>query len=151
VDFWVQCFHVGLRSQADRNETVSINLRERHFGIAMSSYSPLSGGPPRQSYGAKTAEARSSPSDKLQQVQGQVSDLKGVMVEVVEKALQRGEKLEVLEEKTDHLQQSAVIFAQKSTQLKWRERWRAWRNLLLVLVAGAIVLVLILWAAGAFQ
>lgn len=73
------------------------------------------------------------------------------MVEVVEKALQRGEKLEVLEEKTDHLQQSAVIFAQKSTQLKWRERWRAWRNLLLVLVAGAIVLVLILWAAGAFQ
>jgi hypothetical protein len=49
---------------------------------------------------------------------------KAVMSDSIEKVLERGEKIELLVDKTEHLHQHAFRFAKSSTQLKRSLRWR---------------------------
>ena len=49
-------------------------------------------------------------SDQIGQVKSQLEDVKGVMVENIEKVLERGEKIELLVDKTDRLNQTAFKF-----------------------------------------
>jgi vesicle-associated membrane protein 7 len=54
----------------------------------------------------------------------------------LEKVLERGEKIELLVEKTDQLNQTAVQFKKKSTGLKQAMWWKNFKlTLLLVLIA----------------
>lgn len=49
-------------------------------------------------------------SDNLSRVRGQIDDVKSVMVQNIEKILDRGEKIELLVDKTDQLSQEAFKF-----------------------------------------
>eukprot|EP00030_Apusomonadida_sp_AF-17_P000774 a176328_409.p1 GENE.a176328_409~~a176328_409.p1 ORF type:complete len:237 (-),score=97.20 a176328_409:78-749(-) len=80
-------------------------------------------------------------ADKLASVQAQIADVKGIMVENIEKVLQRGERIELLVEKTDTLNAQAATFKKKSTQLK-RAMW--WKNMRLWLIIG-LVAAIALW------
>eukprot|EP00511_Aplanochytrium_stocchinoi_P004016 CAMPEP_0204833980 /NCGR_PEP_ID=MMETSP1346-20131115/18455_1 /ASSEMBLY_ACC=CAM_ASM_000771 /TAXON_ID=215587 /ORGANISM="Aplanochytrium stocchinoi, Strain GSBS06" /LENGTH=201 /DNA_ID=CAMNT_0051966947 /DNA_START=179 /DNA_END=781 /DNA_ORIENTATION=- len=57
-------------------------------------------------------------ADKLNRVRNQIDDVKGVMVENIEKVLQRGEKIELLVDKTDRMQQAAFKFEKSAKKLK---------------------------------
>jgi len=57
-------------------------------------------------------------SDKLSKVRKQVDELKGIMFENIDKVLSRGEKLEILVDKSELLEEQAKIFQKKSTEVK---------------------------------
>ena len=63
--------------------------------------------------------------DSLSAVKNQIEDVKGVMVENIEKVLERGEKIELLVDKTDRLNQQAFKFESSSRNLR-RAMW--WKN-----------------------
>mmetsp|Transcript_37407 Transcript_37407/g.80737 ORF Transcript_37407/g.80737 Transcript_37407/m.80737 type:complete len:160 (-) Transcript_37407:220-699(-) len=78
--------------------------------------------------------------DGLSAVKNQIEDVKGVMVENIEKVLERGEKIELLVDKTDRLNQQAFQFKSSSRDLR-RSMW--WGNVkwaLFLTVAGAFFL-----------
>ena len=52
------------------------------------------------------------------QMKSQLGDVKHVMVESIEKVLERGEKIELLVDKTDRLNETAFRFEKSSRQLK---------------------------------
>lgn len=57
-------------------------------------------------------------ADSFTQVSSKLEDVKNIMVENIEKILERGEKLELLVDKTDKLQQQAFKFEKSSKRLK---------------------------------
>ncbi|MED6217317.1 hypothetical protein PIB30_016506 [Stylosanthes scabra] len=78
---------------------------------------------------------------KLAKVKDQVSEVKGIMMENIEKVLDRGEKIEVLVDKTENLHYQAQDFRQQGTQLR-RKMW--YQNMKIKLIVLAIVIALIL-------
>lgn len=61
----------------------------------------------------------------MKQVHGEIEQVKDVMVHNIERVLERGERIELLVDKTDNLNQQAFAFKKRSTQLK-RAMW--WKN-----------------------
>uniref|UniRef100_A0A7S0J027 V-SNARE coiled-coil homology domain-containing protein n=1 Tax=Calcidiscus leptoporus TaxID=127549 RepID=A0A7S0J027_9EUKA len=80
-------------------------------------------------------------SDPLRQVHSEIEEVRAVMVENIEKVLERGEKIELLVDKTENLNQQAFRFKKSSTALK---RTMYCKNLKITLLIVFIVLVVIL-------
>jgi len=88
-------------------------------------------------------------SDDLQRVQTQLDAVKGVMVENVEKVLERGEKFELLVDKTDRLARQAFRFESSSRELKSAMFWRKVKMYSIYFgVAAVLGLILVSWACG---
>lgn len=62
--------------------------------------------------------------DNIGAVKSQIDEVKGVMVENIEKVLERGEKIELLVDKTDRLNQQAFRFESSSRGLRNAMYWR---------------------------
>ena len=89
-------------------------------------------------------------ADNIGRVRAQINDVKDVMVQNIEKVLERGEKIELLVDKTDKLNNAAFKFERQSKKLK-NAMW--WRNLKMKLMIGmvvALVLYIILGMACGF-
>merc|ERR1712151_1338017 len=78
---------------------------------------------------------------KLAKVKAQVSEVKGVMMENIEKVLDRGEKIELLVDKTENLRFQAQDFQKQGTQLR-RKMW--FQNMKVKLIVLGILVALIL-------
>ncbi|KAK4767325.1 hypothetical protein SAY86_015075 [Trapa natans] len=78
---------------------------------------------------------------KIAKVKAQVTEVKGVMMENIEKVLDRGEKIEVLVDKTENLRSQAQDFRQQGTQIR-RKMW--FQNMKIKLIVLAILIALIL-------
>lgn len=78
---------------------------------------------------------------KLAKVKAQVSEVKGVMMENIEKVLDRGEKIELLVDKTENLHNQAQDFRTAGTQIR-RRMWL--QNMKIKLIVLGIVIALIL-------
>jgi vesicle-associated membrane protein 7 len=65
--------------------------------------------------------------DSLGAVKSQIDDVKGVMVQNIERVLERGEKLELLVERTDRLNQQAFRFEASSRSLRRTMYWKQMR------------------------
>jgi vesicle-associated membrane protein 72 len=89
--------------------------------------------------------------NKVIKVQSQVDDLKTVMLLNIEKAMERGETLVIIEEKSAILEEQSKRFERASSKLKWQERCRYVKMSVLVLVIIAVLIVIILAASGAFK
>lgn len=79
--------------------------------------------------------------NKLAKVKAQVTEVKGVMMENIEKVLDRGEKIELLVDKTENLRSQAQDFRQQGTKVK-RKMWV--QNMKIKLIVFGIVLSLVL-------
>ncbi|KAJ1650034.1 hypothetical protein IWQ61_009056 [Dispira simplex] len=89
---------------------------------------------------AAYSESNYPGGDPIRQVQGEIAQVKDVMVQNIERVLDRGDRIEVLVDKTDHLNNAAFAFRKRSTALK-RSMW--WKNAkLMVMLVMAIVFVL---------
>ena len=77
--------------------------------------------------------------DSLSAVKNQIEDVKGVMVENIEKVLERGEKIELLVDKTDRLNQQAFQFVSNSKKLRTAMWWKNARWAAFLTVAGAFL------------
>ncbi|CAI9778250.1 unnamed protein product [Fraxinus pennsylvanica] len=89
---------------------------------------------------------------KLAKVNAQVSEVKGVMMENIEKVLERGEKIEILVDKTEHLREQADSYRTTGTQLR-RKMWVQNMKIKLIVLAIiiAVILIIVLSACGGFS
>lgn len=78
---------------------------------------------------------------KISKVQAQVSQVKGIMMENIERIIDRQEKIDGLVDKTENLRSQAHDFRQGGDQLR-RKLW--WQNMKIKLLILAIIIVLIL-------
>ncbi|XP_027160295.1 vesicle-associated membrane protein 727 [Coffea eugenioides] len=89
---------------------------------------------------------------KLSKLKTQITEVKGIMMDNIEKVLDRGEKIELLVDKSENLQFQADTFQRQGRQLR-RKMWL--QNLQMKLMVGGAVLVLIIifWliACGGFK
>ncbi|XP_010535700.1 PREDICTED: vesicle-associated membrane protein 714 [Tarenaya hassleriana] len=89
----------------------------------------------------------SNPSvDTLSRVRGEVSEIRAVMVDNIEKILERGDRIELLVDRTATMQDSAFHFRKQSKRLR-RALWMK-NAKLLALLTGLIVLLLYLLIAA---
>lgn len=79
-------------------------------------------------------------ADRMGALRGQIDEVRGIMVENIEKVLQRGEKIELLVDKTDALSQSAFQFKKQAKQVK-NVMW--WKNVKIMCIIGLICLAVI--------
>lgn len=79
--------------------------------------------------------------DKVSKVQQQVSEVKEIMMDNIEKVLDRGEKIELLVDKTENLRFQADNFHKTGRALR-RRMW--WQNLKMKLVFASFVVIVIL-------
>jgi len=94
-------------------------------------------------------------ADKMTKIKGDINDTKDQMIRNIDKVLERGEKIELLVDKTEDLSNQSHSFKSKSVKLK-RTMW--WKNaklccilitiLVVVLASGILVA---LWKLGIFN
>lgn len=91
--------------------------------------------------------------DNISAVKNQIEDVKGVMVENIEKVLERGEKIELLVDKTDRLNQAAFKFESSSRDLRRAMWWKnaRWVGFLVVVGAFAVFFVASLFCGMDFH
>lgn len=70
-------------------------------------------------------------ADAISRVRGGIADVKNIMIENIEKVLERGERFELLVEKSSQLGQEAFIFKKEARRLKRQMRWKV-RNTLII-------------------
>ncbi|KAM3382315.1 hypothetical protein P3S68_007889 [Capsicum galapagoense] len=89
---------------------------------------------------------------KLTKVKAQVSEVKGVMMENIEKVLDRGEKIELLVDKTDNLRSQSQDFRTLGTTMR-RKMWlQSMKIKLIVLgIIIALILIIVLSVCGGFK
>lgn len=90
----------------------------------------------------------SSPSaDTINRVRGEVNEIRTIMVENIEKILERGDRIELLVDKTATMQDSAFHFKKQSKRLR-RALWMKNVKLLVWLTCLLVVLLYIIIAAS---
>ncbi|OAY63617.1 putative vesicle-associated membrane protein 726 [Ananas comosus] len=89
---------------------------------------------------------------KLAKVKAQVSEVKGVMMENIEKVLDRGEKIELLVDKTENLRSQAQDFRQQGTKIRRKMLLQNMKIKLIVLgIIIALILIIILSVCHGFK
>jgi len=79
-------------------------------------------------------------ADKISTLKGEVDEVKNVMVQNIEKVLERGERIELLVDKTEELSSNAFKFKKQSTALK-RSMW--FKNVKLMILIVVILLIVV--------
>ncbi|KCV69018.1 hypothetical protein H696_04438 [Fonticula alba] len=80
--------------------------------------------------------------DKLPQPQSQVDEVVSIMHQNLGKVMERGERLDDLQERTDQLQNQANQFRTGATKIR-KQFW--WKNVKLnLIIAGIVILLLII-------
>ncbi|KAK7292281.1 hypothetical protein RIF29_08059 [Crotalaria pallida] len=82
--------------------------------------------------------------EKLIKVKAQVSEVKSIMLENIDKAIDRGENLTILADKTETLHSQAQDFRKKGTQVR-RKMWYQNMKIKLVVLGILLFLVLVIW------
>ena len=82
-----------------------------------------------------------SGGDKTKQVQKEVDEVVGIMNENINKVMERGEKLDSLQMKTEDLQQGALQFKRGATRVR-KQMW--WKNMKLNLLIAVVVIIILL-------
>ncbi|KAL8233244.1 hypothetical protein R6Q57_003022 [Mikania cordata] len=89
---------------------------------------------------------------KLSKLKAQITEVKGIMMDNIEKVLDRGEKIELLVDKTENLQFQADSFQRHGRQLR-RKMWLQNVHMKLMIGGAVLTLVIIVWQiiCGAFE
>lgn len=84
--------------------------------------------------------------DSIGAVRNQIDEVKDIMVQNIEKVLERGEKIELLVDKTDRLSKQAFKFESTSRNLRRTLWWKSVRTI--VCLTSVVGLLLFILAAG---
>jgi len=88
---------------------------------------------------------QSGKQDAIQNVQGEIDNVRGIMSQNIESLLERGERIDLLVDKTDRLGGSAHEFRVRSRGLR-RQMW--WKNVKLMALLIVVVIFLIYLFVG---
>ena len=93
------------------------------------------------SYGTTAA----GQEDAFSNVQNEIDNVKGIMTQNIERVLERGERIDLLVDKTDRLGGSARDFRVRSRGLR-RRMW--WKNVKLMVLLGVVIIFLVYLLVG---
>jgi len=79
-------------------------------------------------------------ADKITKVKEQIDEVKEIMVQNIEKVLERSEKIELLVDKTEALNANALNFKRQSTGLR---QAMFWKNVKLWIILGIVAVIVI--------
>lgn len=82
--------------------------------------------------------------EKLLKVKAQVSEVKSIMLENIDKTIERGDNLTILNNKAEDLRDSAREFKNKGAQIR-RKMWYQNMKVKMVVLGIVLLLVLIIW------
>ncbi|XP_063223402.1 vesicle-associated membrane protein 7 [Bacillus rossius redtenbacheri] len=85
--------------------------------------------------------------DTISRVHGELDELKNIMVKNIDNVAMRGERLELLVNKTENLSANSVTFRKTSRNL---QRIMFWKNVKLYIVIAVVVLVIIYFVISMF-
>ena len=88
---------------------------------------------------------QSGKQDAISNVQADIDNVKGIMTENIERVLERGERIDLLVDKTDRLGVGAHDFRVRSRGLK-RQMW--WKNMKLMVLLAVVVVFLVYLFVG---
>ncbi|KAJ1729778.1 hypothetical protein LPJ61_003360 [Coemansia biformis] len=94
--------------------------------------------------------SRNPQVDSLRQVQGEISQVKDVMVQNIERVLERGDRIEILVDKSNTLNNAAFAFRKRSTALKRQYWWRNQKLMATVIFAVVVFVYLLISSACGF-
>ncbi|XP_062858219.1 vesicle-associated membrane protein 4 isoform X2 [Trichomycterus rosablanca] len=80
-------------------------------------------------------------NDKIRHVQSQVDEVIDVMQENISKVIERGERLEDLQDKSESLSDNASAFSSRAKQLH-RRMW--WKDMKMKMIVALVVVILLL-------
>ncbi|XP_009581752.1 PREDICTED: vesicle-associated membrane protein 4, partial [Fulmarus glacialis] len=84
-------------------------------------------------------------NDKIRHVQNQVDEVIDVMQENITKVIERGERLDDLQDKSESLSDNATAFSNRAKQLRRQMWWRGCKmKAIMALVAVILLLVIII-------
>ena len=83
--------------------------------------------------------------DAISNTQAEIDNVRGIMTENIERVLERGERIDLLVDKTDRLGAGAHDFRVRSRGLK-RRMW--WKNMKLMVLLGVVIVFLIYLFVG---
>ncbi|XP_022223702.1 vesicle-associated membrane protein 7 [Drosophila obscura] len=78
--------------------------------------------------------------DQISRVHGQIDELKDIMVKNIDSLRDRGEKLELLVNKTENLSNNSVAFRKASRNLA---RQMFWKNIRIYVVVGIVIIFIV--------
>ncbi|CAM8964789.1 unnamed protein product [Rhodiola kirilowii] len=81
---------------------------------------------------------------KLSKLKAQITEVKGIMMDNIDKVLDRGEKIELLVDKSENLQFQADSFQRQGRQLR-RKMWLQSLKTKIIIGGVIVALILILW------
>lgn len=83
-------------------------------------------------------------ADAVTRVRGGMAEVKHIMIENIEKVLERGERIELLVDKTDHLSSEAFIFRKEARKLKNKMWWKNVKMIILIVIGLLLLLYIVL-------
>ncbi|KAG4131849.1 hypothetical protein ERO13_D09G240500v2 [Gossypium hirsutum] len=84
--------------------------------------------------------------EKLLKVKAQVSEVKSIMLENIDKAIDRGESLTTLADKTENLHDQAQAYKNQGTKIH-RKMWYQNMKIKMVVLGILLLLVLVIWVS----
>ncbi|KAL8280354.1 hypothetical protein RQP46_007271 [Phenoliferia psychrophenolica] len=85
----------------------------------------------------------SPPTDPIKNAQAELANVKDIMVKNIDAVLSRGERIELLVDKTDHMSTQARAFRKRSTQLRRKMWWKNIKVMILIGFSGVLLLYLL--------
>lgn len=124
---------------ADKGAAASAHSLDKSFGG-------------RLKYWMDYCESHPDEVSKVASVQKKVDEVKGIMVENIERVLERGEKIELLVDKTDNLRFQADKFHKTGRALRTRMWWQNFKVqiivLIIVILIGVIIFASVCFSGG---
>lgn len=84
------------------------------------------------------------PVDELERAKGELAQVKDIMVQNVEQILSRGERIELLVDKTDSMANQATAFRRGARMVRRQQFWRNQKIMLLSVAVGIVRIIVII-------
>ena len=78
------------------------------------------------------------PADELSRARGELDQVKNIMVQNVEQILNRGERIELLVDKTDNMAHQATAFRRGARTVRRQQFWRNQKIMILAVFVGLV-------------
>ncbi|KAK1822671.1 hypothetical protein LTR12_002810 [Friedmanniomyces endolithicus] len=101
--------------------------------------------PERTTFGSLPAYGAAAFNAQLKQLMNEIENVRGIMTENIERVLERGERIDLLVDKTDRLGGSARDFRVRSRGLR-RQMW--WKNVRLMVLMVVVIIFLVYLLVG---
>jgi len=94
----------------------------------------------------QTAEKHSNPAnDKASFIRSQMKEAKEMYMEQINLLIERGEHIDILEDKTNTLAKESVVFRSKARAMKMRFFWKNIKLIVAIVIVALIALFLLVW------